>query len=68
VGGYILETIEVIKNYMAVLRHILDTKELSDDEFNAIEFAHELAIEEFYAFIQREQETLNDLKARGMLN
>jgi hypothetical protein len=53
---------------MAVLRNILDSKELSNDEFNAIEFAHELALVEFYAFIQREQETLNDLKARGMLN
>ena len=63
-----METIEVIRRYMAVLRNILDTKQLSNEEFNAIEFAHELAEYEFFAEIRRTQDQIDHLKRTGMLN
>lgn len=63
-----MEMIEIIKSYMAVLRNMLDTKELSNEEINAIEFAHELAEYEFFAEIQRTQDQIDHLKRTGMLN
>lgn len=63
-----MEMIEIIKSYMAVLRNMLDTKELSNEEINAIEFAHELAEYEFFAEIQRTQDQIDYLKRTGMLN
>jgi hypothetical protein len=53
---------------MAVLRNMLDTKELSNEEINAIEFAHELAEYEFITEIQRTQDQIDYLKRTGMLN
>ena len=68
VGGYILDTIEIIKMYMAVLRKMLDSGKLSSEEYNAIEFAHELAEYEFFAEIRRTQDQIDHLKQTGMLN
>ena len=54
--------------YMAVLRKMLDSGKLSSEEYNAIEFAHELAEYEFFAEIRRTQDQIDHLKQTGMLN
>ena len=66
--GYILETIEIIRMYMATFRKLLDSGKLSSEEYNAIEFAHELAEYEFFAEIQKTQDQIDHLKQTGMLN
>jgi len=47
---------------------MMDSKKLSSDEFNALEFAHELAEYEFYEEIQKTQDHIDHLKRTGMLN
>lgn len=54
--------------YMATLRKMLDSGKLSSEEYNAIEFAHELAEYEFFAEIRRTQDQIDHLKQTGMLN
>ena len=63
-----METIEVIRRYMATIRLMMDSGKLSSEEFNALEFAHELAEYEFFAEIQRTQDQIDHLKRTGMLN
>ena len=63
-----METIEVIRRYMATLRSMMDSGKLSSEEFNALEFAHELAEYEFYEEIQKTQDHIDHLKRTGMLN
>lgn len=53
---------------MATFRELLDSGKLSSEEYNAIEFAHELAEYEFFAEIQRTQDQIDYLKQTGMLN
>ena len=53
---------------MSVLNNMLDAEKLSQAQYDAIEFAIELATEEFYAEAQRTQVILNELKATGMLH
>jgi hypothetical protein len=47
---------------------MMDSKKLSSDEFNALEFAHELAEYEFFAEIQKTQDQIEHLKRTGMLH
>ena len=63
-----METIEIIRMYMATFRKLLDSGKLSSEEYNAIEFAHELAEYEFFAEIQKTQDQIDHLKQTGMLN
>ena len=63
-----METIEIIRMYMATFRELLDSGKLSTEEYNAIEFAHELAEYEFFAEIQKTQDQIDHLKQTGMLN
>jgi hypothetical protein len=63
-----LETIDIIKRYMATFRNLLDSGKLNSEEYNAIEFAHELAEYEFFAEIQKTQDQIDYLKRTGMLN
>jgi hypothetical protein len=63
-----LETAEIIKIFMATFRAMLDSGKLSSDQYNAIEFAHELAQYEFFAEIQKTQDHVDHLKRTGMLN
>ena len=63
-----METIEIIRMYMATFRKLLDSGKLSSEEYNAIEFAHELAEYEFFAEIQKTQDHIDHLKQTGMLN
>ncbi len=53
---------------MATLRTMLDSGKLSSDQYNAIEFAIELAQYEFFAEIQKTQDHIDHLKRTGMLN
>ncbi len=61
-----METIEVIKRYMATIRKMMDSGKLNSEEMNALEFAHELAEYEFYAEIQKVQDLIDEAKASGM--
>lgn len=63
-----METIEVIRRYMATLRSMMDSGKLNFEEFNALEFAHELAEYEFYEEIQKTQDHIDHLKRTGMLH
>lgn len=63
-----METIEIIKKYMTVFRQMMDSGKLSEEEYHALEFAHELAEYEFYEEIQKTQEIIDELKATGMMN
>ena len=58
----------MIRRYMATLRSMMDSGKLSSEEFNALEFAHELAEYEFYEEIQKTQDHIDHLKRTGMLN
>ena len=53
---------------MATLREMLDSGKLNSEQYNAIEFAHELAQYEFFAEIQKTQDQIDHLKQTGMLN
>ena len=63
-----METVEIIKIFMSTLRVMLDSGKLSSEQYNAIEFAHELAQYEFFAEIQKTQDHIDHLKLTGMLN
>lgn len=63
-----METVEIIKSFMATLREMLDSGKLNSEQYNAIEFAHELAQYEFFAEIQKTQDQIDHLKQTGMLN
>jgi hypothetical protein len=67
-GGYILEKIDLLKHHMAVLRVLMDSGKLNEKEYEAIDFAHDLTVEEFFAEAQRTQDLIDQLKATGMLN
>ena len=63
-----METMEVIRRYISTLRSMMDSGKLSSKEFNALEFAHELAEYEFFAEIQKTQNQIEHLKRTGMLH
>jgi hypothetical protein len=66
VGGYILE--EMIQYYMMVIRNLMDSGKLNEDEYEALEYAHYLALEEFYLEAQNTQNEIEHLKRTGMIN
>ena len=58
----------IIQFFMRTIRGLMDSGKLSEEEYDALGFAHDLAAEEFFAELQVEQEYLDKLKETGMMN
>lgn len=54
--------------YMAIIRSMIDSGELSQEQCFALDYAHELMMEDLIAIAQYTQDEADRIKELGMMN